>query len=72
MYRYLVDVLLFCSCLNVSCLYICHTGDRVMMVELYVDDLLISGSSFSDNPLMKLELIEHFDHKYVVQATVYL
>lgn len=70
--RSLVEVLYFSSSRNDLCLYIRHTDDRILMVGLYVDDILISGSNFSDISSMTRDPSHHFYMKYIKEATVCL
>lgn len=70
--RYLDNLLHFRSSPNDQCLYIRHTGDRILLVRLNVDDLVISARNRSDISCMKGELSPHFDMEDLEEATVCL
>ena len=54
--QFLVEELRFESSANDPCLYIRHEASKVLIIELSVDELLISGNSKSDIAIIKNEL----------------
>ncbi len=71
-HNYLVNVLKFKSSMNDPCLYVKKTSNRILIVALYVDDLLILGNSKKDIAALKGELSKRFEMKDLGPAKVML
>ncbi len=62
----------FESSQNDPCLYVRHSTAGVLLIGLYVDDLLIAGSSRSEIALIKKKLSQRFEMKDMGTAKVIL
>lgn len=62
----------FTSSLNDPCLYIRHLPSGIVLIALYVDDLLIAGSSLTEVESIKKKLNHRFEMKNMGEAKVIL
>ena len=72
MHNFLVSDCNFSSSANDPCLYFRHANNTITLICLYVDDLLIAGSSRQDIAWIKGELSARFEMKDLGQARVML
>ena len=72
MHEFLVNELKFISSINDPCLYTRHTGSSILLLALYVDDLLITGSDKAEIREMKKKLSTRFEMKDLGPARVML
>ena len=72
MHHFLVDDLGFTSSINDPCLYTRKTSSGITVIGLYVDDLLITGSSRSEIDKIKGELSSKFEMKNLGEASTIL
>ena len=62
----------FISSQNDPCLYVRHLTNSILMIALYVDDLLIAGSSITEVKTLKSKLSSRFEMKDMGAARVML
>lgn len=71
-HRFLETVLHFRSCPYEPCLYIRHHQNRMILIGLDVDDILIAGNDESGIKLVESELSKRFRMKYLGEASEFL
>ncbi len=71
MHAFLIEIG-FISSLNDPCLYIRHQSSGILLIALYVDDLLIAGSSKAEVESIKDKLSHRFEMKNIGNAKVIL
>ena len=69
---FLIDELNFASCPDEPCLYYLHEPDCTVLVILYVDDLLIAGSSRSALDTLKMKFCKKFQMKDLGKVNEFL
>ena len=72
MHHFLIDKLGFLSSHNDPCLYVRKTSTEITAIGLYVDDLLIAGSSREQIDKIKIELSNRFEMKDLGEANTIL
>ncbi len=71
MHKFLIEVG-FTSSLNDPCLYIRHLSSGIVLIALYVNGLLIAGSSITEVQSIKDKLSHRFEMKNMGEAKVIL